>query len=298
MSISPAKIEDNIYHLGTFGSPPIASIFLVEGKRLALIESGPPCVSEDIVRAIEALGFKASEVRHIIVSHIHIDHAGGSGRLLKKMPNAEVIAYQPGVKHLIDPSRLIPSARMALGDILQYWGEPEPLPAQKVKAVHDGDTLDLEGVTLRFIATPGHAPHEMAIFEEKTRSIFTGDTVGVYRHSSKTLVPDSPPPSFDYPAAMESLNRLLGLKPNWLMIPHYGYWSNAQEMLQLNLEVYKQWAELLKTVVSNNGGVDEALAEIVKKYPKYSPLTTDPYALKLLRMDIAGFLGYFQKTNT
>ncbi|MBI2184945.1 MAG: MBL fold metallo-hydrolase [Thaumarchaeota archaeon] len=297
MSSSPAEIADNIYYLGTFGKPPIVSTYLVKGKTLALIESGPPCVSEDVVKAIETLGFNITRVHHIIVTHIHIDHSGGSAKLLGKMPNAEVLAYQPGVKHLIDPSRLIPSARIALGEVLEYWGEPQPLPPQKVRAVNDGDTLDLGGVTLRFIAAPGHAPHEMAIYEENTGSIFTGDTVGVYRASSQTLVPDSPPPSFDYPKAMDSLNRLADLNPDCLMIPHYGYYPNAQEMLQLNLKVYKQWAELLKPIATGNGGVDQALTQIIKQYPEYAKLTTDPYTVKLLKMDISGFLAYFQKTH-
>ena len=196
---------------------------------------------------------------------------------------------------MVDPTRLIASARQSLGEILDYWKEPEPIPSDRVVSVRDGETLDLGGPLLRFIATPGHAPHEMAIVEEKSRGLFTGDTVGIYRAAHNILSPASPPPSFDYPSALASLRRLLDTDPSVIMIPHYGYWRNARDLLELNLRVYEGWAGILEKAASDGIGVEKAMRRLLETYPEYRLLMSDPYTAKMFSLDAAGFLGYFEK---
>src|SRR3990172_8906733 len=110
MSHEVTRISEGVYFLGTFGTPQVISSYLVRGQKIALIEPGPTCVQNDVMRSVVALGVNPSEVSYVVVSHIHIDHAGGAGSLMRRMPKAKVVAYEPGAKHLVDPSRLIASA--------------------------------------------------------------------------------------------------------------------------------------------------------------------------------------------
>ncbi len=294
MAQQGTQVSKGIFYLGTFGNPEIISTYLVQGKELALIESGPPRVASSVVSSIKDLGFNPKDVSHIVVSHVHIDHAGGAGDLLKEMPNAEVVAFEPGVKHLVDPSRLIASARVALGEILDYWGEPQPVPRQRIRSVQDGDTLDLGGPFLRFITAPGHAPHEMAVVEEGSRGLFTGDTVGIYRTQPTMLTPSSPPPSFDYQLAMKSIRRLKESNPSVAMLPHYRYWKNAQEILDLNLSVYTRWARIIQAA-AGRGGIADVAKALLDEFPEYRALADESHTRKLLEMNIAGFMQCYEK---
>jgi glyoxylase-like metal-dependent hydrolase (beta-lactamase superfamily II) len=143
------------------GVPGFGAIYLIDDEEKALVETGTSNDARAILDAVRGFGLRPGDIDHVIVSHIHLDHAGGAGFLLKEMPSATVYVHARGLKHLVDPSRLVASAASALGDMASEFGTMTPIPPDRLHAVTDGEALDLGGRVLRFLDSPGHAPHEL-----------------------------------------------------------------------------------------------------------------------------------------
>ena len=284
------KITKGIYYLEDLGTPSIISIYLIDSKKKVLIESGPSATVSQLIQAIVSAGFRPSEIDHIVVTHIHLDHAGGASLLLQAMPNADVLVSKKGAPHLIEPSRLRASAKNALGPIFEIWGGIEATNSSRIHTVEDGMSLDLGDHVLQFLSTPGHAPHHISILEESSRVLFTGDAVGIYYNDLDALIPASPPPSFDVELALQSLNRLSETNPQVLLTPHYGIQDNPSIFLKRNLETYARWKEIVNSNLEKGSDLDFIIEDLCQAYPSYRTLVNDVYRGTLFRMDIKGYL--------
>jgi glyoxylase-like metal-dependent hydrolase (beta-lactamase superfamily II) len=222
-------IDENLY-----GVPRSGAVFLINEDRKALIDSGPTTSSQTILAGIAKIGVQPEEIDYIILTHIHLDHSGGAGTLLKYMPRAKVLAHQRAIRHLIDPSRLIISATQAQGDDSPTRnGEVLPIAENRLVAVHDGDTLKLSAQqTLTLLDCPGHAPHELCIYESRSRGIFVGDAVGHTVEGTDIIVPITPPPSFNLELYLQTLDRLKKLKASKLYFSHFGVSAAVEEKLE------------------------------------------------------------------
>jgi glyoxylase-like metal-dependent hydrolase (beta-lactamase superfamily II) len=207
-----------------------------------LVDPGP---ASSLAGLLEALG--DVEVRRILLTHIHLDHAGATGLLARRFPQAEVWVHERGAPHVVDPSRLVASATRLYGDDMErLWGEIVPVPAERLRVLTGGEVV--EGYRVEY--TPGHASHHVAYLHEDSGTALCGDVAGV-RIGDGPLIAPTPPPDIDIEAWLESLDRITAWNPQRLALPHWGAFDDSQEHLA-------RLREELQTAVEQARGLGRA----------------------------------------
>jgi Zn-dependent hydrolases, including glyoxylases len=214
-----------------------ACFLVVENGRAAFIETGVNSGVPRLLAALEAHGLGRDAVDYVIPTHVHLDHAGGSGLLMQELPSAKLVVHPRGARHLIDPSVLVEGARAVYGAevVARDYGDLVPVPAERVMTTTDGMVLELGGRPLRFADTPGHARHHNCIWDEVSRGWFTGDTFGIVYPDLHTprgpyIVPATAPVHFDPTALHETVARLLAQRPEVMYLTHYGAVHDAETL--------------------------------------------------------------------
>lgn len=208
---------------GWRGAGFIASYLVEDGDGLALVEAGPASTLDTLLAGIRAAGRDPAELTHILLTHIHLDHAAGAGHLARIAPRARVVVHPLGAHHLADPSRLLSSAARIYGDQMEaLWGTMIPVDEERIDAAEDGLAVRVGGRTLRAVETPGHADHHHAWHDPDARLVFSGDVGGVRLDHALHVRPPTPPPDVDTGRWLESVNRLRALRPRVLLPTHFG----------------------------------------------------------------------------
>jgi len=217
------------------GVPHLTSGYFIDAPRRAIVDTGGARSVPAWLDALAALDVRPADIAYIIVTHIHLDHAGGTGHLLTHMPEARVVVHPRGARHLTDPSRLLAGARAVFGENLErYFGVPEPVPESRLLVVEDGAQLELGGGhTLRFIDAPGHARHQHMIFDAGARALFAGDELGerLPDIADDYVLADTAPNQFDPEAMLRSARRLLELRPEAILFSHFGRYPGRYDVL-------------------------------------------------------------------
>lgn len=216
----------------------MAACYLIEaGTEAAFIETGTNNSTPRLLETLQSRGWDAGQVRYVIVTHVHLDHAGGAGSLMHALPNATLLVHPYGARHMIDPARLEAGSRAVYGDELfdRLYGELVPVPEARTRAMQDGETVSLGARRLRFIDTPGHARHHFCVHDDQTNGWFTGDTFGLsYREfdtcNGAFMIPTTTPVQFDPVALKASITRLVAEEPDCMYLTHYGRVENVQEL--------------------------------------------------------------------
>ncbi|HEX9344092.1 MAG TPA: MBL fold metallo-hydrolase [Actinomycetota bacterium] len=264
-------------HMG--GISEITAGYLLPAERPALIETGPAKVAGEIAAGVTRAGLDAADLAWIVVSHIHLDHAGGVGDLLRTFPNATVVVHPAGARHLVDPERLLASSARVYGALMDtVYGGLTPVEADRIKAAEDGETLDLGGRRLELLHAPGHAKHHMAVFEPDLGALFTGDGVGVLLPSSPTgvLRPATPPPDFDRDLAVASLRRMAKLDPAHVVLTHFGPIAPPAERLAEAEERLLRWCETAEAAAREHGPeVDHIEAALRERFEQEEGIAAD-----------------------
>lgn len=222
----------------TPGSSGFSAVYLVRGeKRTAIIDSGPANGRDKVLQKLRELSIVPD---YVVLTHIHIDHAGATGSL----PGA-VYVHPRGARHLADPSMLWEQSRQALGPVADYYGKPIPVEEGRIVAAEDGATIDLGGRRLRIIHTPGHASHHMSIVLEPDMIIFTGDSAGVIVDGHISL-PTTPPP-FKPKAYVKSLEIMIRTSPSAVALAHFG--QASADHLARHLEDIVTWLDKVKLIM-------------------------------------------------
>ena len=260
------KIEGHIYlvDVETAGIENFIASYVLKGKQVAIVETGPTSSVPNLVLGLKELNVKPEDVAYVAVSHIHLDHGGGVGTLLKYLPKAKVIVQQRGAPHLANPQKLWQQSREALGRIAEMYGRPEPVPEERIVASADGMMLDIgEKVKLRVVETLGHASHHLSYYESLSDGIFPGDAAGVYVNELDVIVPTTPSP-FRLDIALVSLDKLINLKPKALYYSHFGKASRAVEKLQTYAEQLRLWAKVARQGLVNRESVEAISKRIIE----------------------------------
>ncbi len=217
----------------------IASFLLDTPEGPALIETGPESTYPHLVQALAGEGVRPQEIRHVFLTHIHLDHAGAAWRLAEL--GARVYVHPKGAPHLLDPGRLLASAERIYGDQLRpLWGEVRSIPAERLKVLQDGDRVRLGGVEVLALETPGHAGHHHAYLVDGVA--FTGDIAGV-RIAPGPVLPPTPPPDIHLESWYASLERLEALAPESLYLTHFGAFEDVGAHLKALRETLGAWAD-------------------------------------------------------
>jgi len=220
-----------------------AAYLIVEDGRAAFVDTGTNFSVPRLLAALDDLGLPRDAVDYVIPTHVHLDHAGGVGLLMRELPSATALVHPRGARHMVDPAALYQGALAVYGpaEMERNYGQLLPVPAERVRATEDGLTVQLAGRPLHFIDTPGHARHHHCVWDERSRGWFTGDTFGLsYREFDTAqgpwILPTSTPVQFEPEALRTSIERLLARDPQWMYLTHYGRVGDVQRLAGLLFE--------------------------------------------------------------
>jgi len=234
---------DNVYLIDTkmFGFDRYNAAYIVEGKEIALIDTGPATSIKAVRAGILAHGFAIEDISYIMITHEHSDHCGNVASLLRENPKANIYINPVASEYLIDPSKRVAALKDILPEkMLARFGEMEPVPSSRIQSLNDGDVFDLgNGEKLRIIFAPGHQPGGIVILSEKNRGLFINDLVGMNLADAGSLIMFTPPLS-DVRQAMESLRKVKDIPVTTLFLGHFGIWDNPKEVIQHALDKI-QW---------------------------------------------------------
>ena len=218
-----------------------------------IVDPGPESTSDTL---LDALGDE--EPRALLLTHIHFDHAGAAGALVRQFPDLEVWVHERGARHLVDPARLVASAKRLYGDEFdRLWGEVVPIPQKNIRVLHGGESR--EGWDVAY--TPGHASHHVSYRHNATGWVFTGDTAGVRMPPGDLLLPPTPPPEFDLAAWRTSIDTIEAWEPQTLAITHFGDYQDVAEHLDRLREALARLTELAAST-DRDGYADMLRAEV------------------------------------
>ncbi len=222
--------------------------YLVDGDSPVLVETGSQSSVPVLLEALADLNVGAADLSAVVVTHIHLDHAGGVGDVARAFPNATVYVHEKGARHLADPSRLVDSAARVYGQLLDdLYGRLDPTPADRIVVLDDGDAVGLSATrSLTAVDSPGHAKHHLALHDSDTGMLFVGDAVGVRLPDAGVLRPSTPPPDFDLDAWRASLDTIQAWDPQALAITHFGDYADVAEHLDRLREALARWTELAR----------------------------------------------------
>jgi glyoxylase-like metal-dependent hydrolase (beta-lactamase superfamily II) len=233
------QFADGIVALDTHMMRPImvSSHLILEGGKAAFVDVGPSTSAPHLLAALSDLGLQREDVWYVLATHVHLDHAGGVGVMMRELPNATLVVHPRGARHMIDPSKLIAGATAVYGEeeIKRTYGEILPVPEERVVIAEDNFTLDFNGRPIHFWDTPGHAKHHNCIVDEKTRSVFTGDAFGLsYREFDSEdqvfILPTTSPVQFDPEDMHATIDRVANYQPSAVMLTHFSRLSWSDQL--------------------------------------------------------------------
>lgn len=244
-----------------------AAYLVVEGERAAFIDCGTNYSVPRMLAALDAAGLTPAHVDWLILTHVHLDHAGGAGELLSRLPDAQLVVHRRGARHMIDPSKLWEGASAVYGEAVmdETYGRLRPVPSERVVEAPDGHVVDLAGRALVCMDTPGHARHHISIHDPKTNACFTGDTFGLSYRDLDTdkgpfIIPTTSPVQFEPEALHASIDRLLALKTDAMYLTHYG---RVEDVQRLGADLHAQIDAMVDLAKAADGRADRH--EVLKK---------------------------------
>ncbi len=278
------------------------SVYLLEGEKLALIDVGPSVSITNLVSGLRELKVNPADISFILATHIHIDHLGGIGKAIEQMPNARVIVHEKGGPHLIDPTRLWEDSQRALGQQALQYEAIEPVPQDRIIIAKNGMLLDLGGMEIEVLETPGHASHHLSFLDRKEGRLFAGEAAGVYVGEVGLIRPVTPSP-FNLEQALTSLDKLIHLRPQNLCYGHFGTASNALDKLRYAKQQLVLWANIIADCLEKEASHQDMFDEIFKKDVALAQIDRLPAdkrdrELYFINNSITGFVNYFKRYGT
>ena len=259
--------------LAFLGRPEIIATAVLHGTAgVALVDPGPTTTLDHLTTALTRKGIRFDDVRQVLVTHIHLDHAGSVGSIVDKHPHIEVLVHERGAPHMVDPSKLLGSAGRLYGqDLERLWGEVKPVNPARITALTGGETVTVAGRQVKVAYTPGHASHHVSYFDTAAGVAFVGDTAGIRRGAGAYVMPPTPPPDIDIEAWHDSEKAILAWDPDTLFLTHFGPHHGARQHLQGMFGNLSDWSRIVRRLIADPSRseeerqqifIDEAYAEI------------------------------------
>jgi glyoxylase-like metal-dependent hydrolase (beta-lactamase superfamily II) len=288
------------------GRARVTSAYLLPSPDPTLVETGPTTSVEAVTAGLDSLGLGPQDLAHIVVTHIHLDHAGGVGTLTRHFPRATVWVHERGARHLADPTRLVESAGRLYGQsrLKQLFGPVEPVPNDRLRAVGHGDSIVFGDRQLEVLYTPGHASHHVALVDSLSGAVFTGDALGIHLPEVRVLRPATPPPDVDVELGLESIDRIRAAARDVLLFSHFGPVSEVEELCSIAASRLRKWADIVRGALEETDDLDR-ITELLERqtsdeFPsdmtEQTGVDLDRYdILSSMRMNAAGLVRYWQK---
>ena len=248
------------------GSPRVIATALLDGPDgVTLIDPGPTSCLPVLERGLGRYGLSLRDVRTLLLTHIHLDHAGATGTIVERVPDIRVYVDERGAPHMIDPSKLLASATRLSGDQMNVlWGAFQPVPASQVTPLSGGERFKLGGTSIRVAYTPGHAKHHVSYLDERSGMAYVGDTAGL-RWSGDYMLAPTPPPDIDIEAWQESVNIIDAWQPVSLFLTHFGPVMPARAHLARFRTALTQLSELVRQLMQSGGNEEEQIRIFVER---------------------------------
>jgi len=277
--------------------------YVILDDDVTIIETSASPSHDYLLKGLTELGVTLDRIKNIIVTHIHLDHSGGAGLLMEKCPNATLYVHPKGAKHLINPTKLIASAKQVYGDLFDKLFDPIiPIDEKRIKTVNDGESLQIDNDrSLQFLHTPGHAEHHISIFDTKSKFVYTGDTIGVFYPQLQPegltfVLPSTSPNQFSYDSMIQSSKRILELNPSKICFGHYGCSDNIIKSLGSFYRYLDLFYEETKKQIQHGSELpfeeltnllSITLNKIIKEDLKQKGIKDDHPVFEYIQMDIS-----------
>lgn len=261
------------------GYEAITSSYLIRSSKPCLVETGTAKSAPLVVEQLSRLGVDRNDLATIVVTHIHLDHAGGVGDLAEAFPNAQIVVHEKGARHLADPSRLVASAHRVFGEAMdRLFGDLRPTAAARIISIGQTGTIDLgDGRRLDAFHNPGHASHHIGLVDSTTGDLYTGDAAGVYVPQTEDVRPATPPPDFNLDLTLSSLQAMRDVRPTRLLFSHFGPVTQIDETLDASVDELHAWVDAVRIARQVTPDVDHAIAMVQEQDRARHPhLYADP----------------------
>ena len=299
------QVADGITAIDTkmVGRYLVTSAYLVDAEEPALVETGPTTSSDAVSQGLEAIGVGVDHLAHVVVTHIHLDHAGGAGTIAARFPRSTVWVHGRGAPHLADPTRLVASTERTYGHARarELFGRVTPVAAERLRAVDEGDEIRLGARSLRVLYTPGHASHHVALSDSRTGAMFVGDALGVHLPDVRVLRPATPPPDFDVELAASSIARIRA-RAELLLLSHFGPVTEVDHLCELATDRILAWGKVVRDALVVDDDLDRIVALLERQgateYREDSgeDIDMERYdVLSSIRINAAGLIRYWKK---
>jgi len=248
------------------GRPQSIAALLIESAGVrAVIDPGPESTLRTLETGLKARGLDLGALDFLLLTHIHLDHAGATGALVEENPKLQVYVHEFGATHMVDPSRLLSSAgRLYGGELKPLYGDCAPVPEGNLRPLDGGEKIAVGDIELDVFYTPGHASHHVSYWHSASRTAFVGDTTGIRVESKSYLLPATPPPDIDLELWNQSLDTIAGWNPERLFLTHFGYIENPSEHIRLYRERLRDWAALTQSLLDSGLELDAAERKFIE----------------------------------
>ncbi len=300
-SVTVSRVSDRVFMIDTLalGKPGAVAAYVLKGSKTALVDCGYATSAMTVLEGLRELSLSPSDVDYVIPTHVHLDHAGSAGEIIKHMPRAKVIAHERGVPHLIDPTRLIQSATSVFGEAaIDAYGRPVGIDGERISAVGEELHLELGGLSITALHSPGHAPHQISVFVEEEKVLVTADAVGIVYPNLPIVIPTTPPPSLNPVELGRTTDMLAQLGARTLLAPHFGVRTDVQHVLEATKEKTNEWVSRVKVMKASGSSLDDVASALKRGVAAESGIREEDfpiYADVSIRASAMGILHYLEK---